>query len=366
MSTISIPIKLISCTLLQFLFYSCHSKSTPPMSTNSTTPPAPNNNNLQVVTNPAIELLSVVQYLSDDKFNITKSTNVYVKNVQKCFGKYANHPAVIWYKENRKNVFPSFDGAQVYFIQFELQNDKLVLTKPQPEEIYHQYSFSKPADFFTKKDFTSMPSKLDKFKKLLEDFCHDTKFMDFYNSQSTTYQLMIKQCNPLVNIDSLQQYFGCNPISYQVILAPLFTNITYLPYENNFNYICIAGPMENNEEKNVVFDNTEIQSAILFDVNNTICSNIIDSIYNPKQLTKEQDENRNLLYKIREANYFYLCNIKFKIPVVNIKPIDVATARINYFHIQQQYVANRNQYPIFKDFIDKNYLKIIETANDKE
>ncbi|HKR02855.1 MAG TPA: DUF4932 domain-containing protein [Pyrinomonadaceae bacterium] len=162
---------------------------------------------LKITVDPRIELLSVVQSLTD-YFLINKDDTSYRRAVEKHFATFKNHPAVklfsqMWRKGFNFQVPPS---AMLY-----LSNPpELKLQRPFTDEIIKR---------------AGGPERLDQFLQTLRDFARASDFNSFYRANKKSYERMVDgvraKARTLDYIYVLESYYRIRQHSYHVMLMPL-------------------------------------------------------------------------------------------------------------------------------------------------
>jgi hypothetical protein len=189
---------------------------------------------INVVVDPRIELLAVVQYLSGygERF-VGLITMPYRRDVMEYFAPFKEHPAVKLFAEMRADNF-SFDAP--------------------PTAMLH---LSKPPDLSLESPFTDYlktraggEERLEEFVKSLRDFARETQFMAFFEAHKGTFlQTVFETHEKLKDIDyigTLENYYGMKQHSYNIILAPLFGDGAFGPrierIDGAYDIYNICGP----------------------------------------------------------------------------------------------------------------------------
>jgi len=180
----------------------------------------PSQHRLNVVVDARLELLAVVQLLSNygERLGlITRYDFPYNRNVVEYFSPYKNHRAVQLFAEMSKSGF-SYDAppaAMLYLSDPPDLNTQLPLT-----------------DYLSRR--AGGEKRLNQFVSLLRDFASRTQFTTFFKSHQETYRqivanartkLVVSLPNPMEGIDyigTLENYYGMKHHSYNIILVPLF------------------------------------------------------------------------------------------------------------------------------------------------
>ena len=171
--------------------------------------------NYKMEVNPGIELLTVVQYLS----NYTKMGYManqdfkYREEVEDYFRKYESNPAVLYYNE-------------IYRYDFKTE-------LPVKAMLLMNSNFTRKADY--KKEFSEFKERsekldLDKFYQLLKEFYLETDFQSFFDAHREFYKKEIELNSQLIPsdlIENIEERFDKKQKSYTIILAPLYSGVGY-------------------------------------------------------------------------------------------------------------------------------------------
>ncbi len=162
---------------------------------------------INVSIDPRIELLSVVQALSDYD-RVTDYDFTYKKNITEYFSQYSNHEAVKTFNElNNKGSFFHLSSAAMLYL-----SNPLELKKNQ--------------DFDQELINTMGEESLNRFALQLKDFAVVTKFNEFYEKNRDFYKQVVEENAKIINqgnyIMDIENYYGMKQHSYNIILAPMF------------------------------------------------------------------------------------------------------------------------------------------------
>ena len=191
---------------------------------------------INVKVDPRIELLTVVQVLSDYDVLTNKEFN-YQTEMEDYFSEYRNHSAVKLFKKMRKGGF-SYDAPPAVM---------LYLSEPSQLKIERQLT-----DYLKRR--AGGERRLKRFIKELRDFAEESNFMAFYEEHSEFYQDLVNQVKNKTKGENyavtLEDYYGNKQKSYNIILAPLFHPGGYGPRikEDKLTYSIynICGPIAKN------------------------------------------------------------------------------------------------------------------------
>jgi len=162
-------------------------------------------NDLVISIDARMELLFIVQYLSD-YFLINNLNIKYKDDISEWFDKYRDHEIITHYKSMLSNGF-GYDA-------------------PPTSMLYLDHSFT-PDRKFTD-DLVKRAGgidKLEKFIELLKDFAEVSSFNKFFKQQSDFYNVILKDMKYNLKgfneITTIENYFGQSNKKYTVILTPL-------------------------------------------------------------------------------------------------------------------------------------------------
>lgn len=201
-------------TTFTILFYMCFCclYSAVCFANNQNKDPDPPRCAVSITVDSRIELLAVVQFLSDyDKRHgmITRFEFPYKQDVREYFSKFRNHPAVKLFDQMSAENF-SFDAPPATMLYLS-----------EPPELNPRLSFT---EYLNKR--AGGVDRLNKFVGLLRDFAEETKFMTFFKAHNGTFQQMTanakKKMEGVNYTQTLEDYYGMRQNSYTIILAPLF------------------------------------------------------------------------------------------------------------------------------------------------
>ncbi|NIM16487.1 MAG: DUF4932 domain-containing protein [Candidatus Aminicenantes bacterium] len=187
---------------------------------------------INIRVDPRIELLAVVQFLSDyDLINTFEFP--YKHDIKNHFSAYKGHPAVKGFAEMRAQGF-SFDAPPT-----------AVLHLSNPPELKINPPFT---DYLIQR--AGGKEKLEPFVKNLRDFARKTQFIAFFKSHHRTYSQTVervkKKLEAVDYIGILKKYYGMKQRSYNIILVPLFKG-NYVPRvkhkDGNFDVFNIVSPL---------------------------------------------------------------------------------------------------------------------------
>ncbi len=207
-------------------------------------------NNINISVNPNIELLSIVQYLSnyDSRPGLMTDYDIdYKSKLDQYFGKYKDHKAVKLYDKISQKGF-SYDAPPTAMLYLDSQLN-----------IKDNVQFSN----YLKERLDGM-EEVREFVDLLRVFYIDTEFQKFYNDHVDYYNEIIDKTIETMGdkdyVKEIEDYYGLKQNSYNIILVSLFHAGGYGPKvnfgENKFDIYSIIGPQGIQDGK-PVFGNEE-------------------------------------------------------------------------------------------------------------
>lgn len=177
-------------------------------------------NDLNVIVDPRIELLSIIMYLSPTYNNevksIIESDTSYKNDVENYFGSFRNHKAVRLFTKMSKKGFAY--NAPIGTI-LSLNNQSNLSIKDDIDKTDTTYL----------ENIERMGGEkfLYKFIEYLNEFCEDTDFYEFYESHKSYYKEIInRNIEYIKNTDyifELENYYKVKQNNYNVVLSGLLT-----------------------------------------------------------------------------------------------------------------------------------------------
>ena len=170
-------------------------------------------NRLNIIIDPRIELLAIVQFLIEKKSNQMFINNLdfeYKKDVLSHFQPFKKHPVIEELSSMSRSGF-NYDTPP-----------KALLHVSEPPNLEILFNFE---DYIKRK--AGGKQNLDNFFRLLRDFAAKTDFINFYNAHKETYTKIVKKESTDVKdnnyIETLENFYGEKRNSYNVILVPLYS-----------------------------------------------------------------------------------------------------------------------------------------------
>ena len=169
-------------------------------------------NSLNIIVDPRLELLSIVQFISDydKKYNLMTDYDFkFKKEVKEHFSSFKNHEAVKLFNKLSDKGF-TFDAPATIMLYMD-NNFQLCQDIDVTDYLVSRISGKK---------------NIDKFFRSLQKFCHETEFNNFYNEHKEYYQLLIENVLTKIGeknyIEELEEYYGVKQKEYNIILVSLF------------------------------------------------------------------------------------------------------------------------------------------------
>lgn len=161
---------------------------------------------------PRIELLAVVQLLGGygDRYGlINKYDSPYRRGVESHFAPYKEHPAVRMFAQMSASGF-SFDAPAAAMLHLS-----------DPPDLGVAVPFT---DYLARR--AGGKERLEELVERLRSFAHDTDFMAFFAAHNETFHEAVANVHKKIQgvdcVGGLQDYYGMQQHSYNLILVPLF------------------------------------------------------------------------------------------------------------------------------------------------
>lgn len=162
---------------------------------------------VNISVDPRIELLSVVQLLSDYPL-LTRSDFQYKREMIKYFSSFKSHPAVKKFIE-MSNINFYYDAPST-----------VMLFLSNPPELKFVTPFT---DYIIGR--AGGKENLESFIEALRDFAIKSNFMDFFNAHKDFYTILIKDTETILgnykDVSMLESFYGISKNSYNIIITPL-------------------------------------------------------------------------------------------------------------------------------------------------
>jgi hypothetical protein len=323
-----------------------------------------------------IELISIIQTLAETE-PITRLTFDYKSDVLNYFNEYKDHPVVKLFK---KYALKGFNYSKPMYFMLCCNYNKGLLSFD--EELYNK----EQSDIFF-----GYKNQIDDFIQQLNDFISVSKFDKFFDSNKNRYVKYISDYEKVVNIvdvkERLEQYYGIEQKSYNVVLVPLIMaggyGISIKNEEKLDSIYCIMGPMyiKNNTLLFYMEDlpqYTEYHEFSHSFINPLVFKNV-DGIYKNQRLVKlfekVQDDMKNQGYESVDGFLDELIVRSVVARLINKyegedyyrKVIEFEKER-GFIYIEEvcdsleNYEKNRDKYPTFESY----YGEIIKCLSNIE
>ncbi len=331
-------------------------------------------NGITVKVDPAIELLSVVQYLSgyDDALGLLTDLEFqYRDEIDTYFSGYNEHEAVAFVNDTMEKGF-SFNvppGILLYMGE-DFSFDK---------QGYEDSDLAKQADI-----------DVDYYIETLRSFYEDTDFKSFYESHLDYYNTLIDNtitAMPKWNmIEVMEAFYGRKMGSYDLVLVSLFHSGGYganTPGAVRPNIYSIIGPLQGGGES-VSFGSTDSLSRLVLHEFGHSFIRISEAEKEYPQITQALKESSSLMEPIEEQmkssaypTWDYACEelvlraavirLLFDNQGFNSLPLLEYERKEGFIYIYtvynglDEYIENRSNYPDFNDFIPSLLKDLAET-----
>lgn len=167
-------------------------------------------NSINAIVDPRVELMSIIQYLAEDK-NINNTDSIYKQKVDEHFKAYKNHEVVAFYKELSEKGF-RYDAPPTFMLYLTRKLDK---DNRKMDESYKTQVLTRIGGIENE----------EKFIKLLKDFSEKSKFSKFYAENSDFYKKIIEEYsrqNGVNYIKFVEDFYGKKQNSYNSVLVTLY------------------------------------------------------------------------------------------------------------------------------------------------
>lgn len=313
---------------------------------------------------PMIEMLSIIQYLSDyhETFGLmTRIKTPYHDDVDAAFGSYKEHDAVQYFNEVMARGF-AFDS-------------------PPTACLYLEKDFSISADY-AGSDYERgrMTADMERFREVMEQFCADTKFHDFYEDHRDFYGEMIAlyaaEFPQWDMTAAMEDYYGKTMAGYTIVLVPLFHTGGFGPSLNRTDgphVYSIVGPYETNGSVPLFGDAESIADLVIHEFGHSFVP-IFALGHDDAAMENEVERSAYLMEPIQQemaAMAYSQWNNAYEELVLRAASIDILTRNTgisserelqyereehfiyidDVYQILQEYTENRDKYPVFDDFV---------------
>lgn len=268
---------------------------------------------INVNVDPRIELLSVIQIISDYHSRYYLMTNYdfeYKHDVIDYFSQYKDHQAV--------KLFDKMSHLPYGFFNFH-RPPELMIHPSDPPGLLIQHSI--PKAVITSSDLrTLIPlfpdmARLIEFIDALRNFYIETDFMNFYDKHIEFYRTVsadVKDELSQFDINELEEYFGIRQNSYNIVLAPLFHDGGFatkiLLDDGKYDIYSIIGPTDSIDGKPSFGDYKRLTKLCLHEYNHSFIELETNyelfkpyrSLYNPIKKQMKANAYPNWMFCVEE------------------------------------------------------------------
>ncbi|RDY26733.1 DUF4932 domain-containing protein [Romboutsia weinsteinii] len=341
-------------------------------------------NNINIMIDPRIELLSVIFYLSPTYNNETSSIIPedisYKKDVEKYFKEYKDHKAVKMFELMYKEGF-AYDAPPTSMLF--LTNTPVLKIKENIDKDDYMYT-----------QCMERAGGEDRFIRFIEElnkFCEESNFYDFYNKHIDYYNKIldntIKGLKDVDYISQMEEYYGKKQNSYNIILSGMLYANNYGPRikdtSGNFDIYSIQGSFDI-EDDLPKFDDEEFFKYLVrhefgHSFVNPVTTDNIDTVNKYENLyTPIESEMKKQAYSNWDTslNEHIVRAVVIRMTEINDgkneaeKYID-KERKSSFIYIddivnllKDEYEPNRDKYSTFEDFYP-NILKLLDDLSKK-
>lgn len=327
-------------------------------------------NNINITVDPRVELVAIVQYLSQYDQLMTEAEFSYRSDVDKYFYQYRNHEAVTMYDKMTKTGFIfSTPAAFALGLTDSLYIDDSV--KLADHVVYGGGG----------------KEQLKQFAAALRKFSRDSNFANFFNAHEDYYRENLLQVATTLGetdyITELQDYFGFEYQSFTVIPVPLYGGGggfgPNVEREGRVEAYCILIPFDDETKGDVpLYGNKDVLKLLLrhefsHSYVNRITNMYLDEVMKYEHLLapiKEEMENLNYGTWVTCLNEHIVRAVTVRLayadsPREGSKALDRELSE-DFIYTKvlaealKEYEDNRNTYPDFISF----YPKLLEALGD--
>lgn len=327
---------------------------------------------LNIMVDPRIELLTSIQ-LNSDYFRLTKLDLQYKDKMKEYFKNHTNHDAVKTFKELNSKGF-NYDAPPT---------SMLFLTNPLKLEQKIQFT-----DYL--KERAGDEDVLKDFIAEAKNFAIDTNFTDFYKNNKEFYRSLVDSvANDVKDLNlttALDDYYGMDRNSYNIVLAPLFHSGGYGPRiigENGlYDIYGIIGPTKE-DAGTPGFSKKNIKYIVWHEFSHSFVNPTTERYKDEINKYEELFEPIKNIMEDQAYGQWQTC--------VNEHIVRAITARLTYIHdgeaagdnliVREKskgffyiehlikelevYEKNRDLYPTFEDFYP-NLIKVFKELSESE
>lgn len=326
-----------------------------------------NKNGIKITVNPSIELLAVIQFLSNyrDLGLITTLEFEYMKSVNAYFTDFKEQEAIYFINRHMRNGFT-----------FHVPPTAALMIKP--DFTLDQIAFT-TTNYFCECENCDIPSIIPEFISVMKSFYFSSDFKTFFLDQKDFYTSILEQSArafPDWDMTSvMESFYGKSLEGYNIVLSPLLHSGGYGPlimHEYGLVAYSVMGPGNVNENGLPVFgDNKWFTYIVLHEFGHSFLSFAhSDNINIHKMLETSEylmEPIRERMARMAYPNWNIACEeLILRAIVIRMLTDNQQTDTAEllsmehdqgfiYIHtvydLLQKYLDNRKIYPAFDDFI---------------
>lgn len=214
----------ISLSLIMIFLSGCSNVENENIESKENKPLVENINNINIIIDPRIELLSVIIYLSPTYNSRTNSLIpqdlTYKKDVEKWFGKYKDHEAVKLFESMSQKAY-TYNAPPTTMLYLTNTPHLTIRDDIDTNDLDYKQCIKRAGG----------KRKFKKFVKALNSFCEESNFYDFYNNHIEYYERVIDSPKEIMkninDVSLIESYYGTKQNSYNIIFSGML-------YENNY------------------------------------------------------------------------------------------------------------------------------------
>jgi len=316
---------------------------------------------------PMIEMLSVIQYLSDydEEYGLlTREKTSYHDDLEAAFREYEGHEAVMFFNDAMTQGF-AFDIPPTACLYLS-ENFSI-----RPEFEGSDYQRNRLQD-------TLKVNIMVEFRDIMEQFYIDTNFgefyelhYDFYNRMINTYAENFPQWN-MINV--METYYGKEMAGYNIILVAVFHPGGFGPsldFADGMHIYSIQGPYLAEDDTLFFGDSDDIANLVIHEFGHSFVP--VNEKDNPTMVAevKRSDYLMEAVYDDMSQNAYGNWSSAYEELVLRAAVIDIMKTNTEidpetllqyerdkgFIYIDTAYEAvlqysdSREQYPVFDDFV---------------
>jgi len=222
-----------------------------------------------ITVDPRIELLAVVQHFTSWSMKgHIKSETAYKKDIDDYFGKYSGHEAVA-FAESLVGAGFAYD-APVQMMLNHADPPELELTSPYSDYLVRR---ARGEDV------------LSGFAASLRNFALRSEFMAFFKNHAELYDTLTLEAADLFEgkdyVKALEEFYGTEMNSYNLIFAPLFSGNYGIPIESEqgWDLFAVIGPCTLKVERTTFACLAYLENMVLHEWSHSFVNHLVDENY---------------------------------------------------------------------------------------